>query len=213
MNPDDVSVTNIDNDIIVFSDNFNTGSDQELTTRTPQLGLNWSLMYTTGGGLLEANSGDNTLQKGSGGNGSGDAALYGAEVSGGYSSANYTVSITQTNGDTADDYNFIAARVQDSNTLYGFNFNESDGQLYKRVSGTWTALGAQTSGITNGSIIKLKVQGTSISVEENGAPIVSVTDSSITSAGRAAIGMGAVQDPSHDLNKQELDNFSVQIAD
>jgi hypothetical protein len=59
----------------------------------------------------------------------------------------------------------------------------------------------------------LKVLGTVISVQDDGLQIVSVNDSSISSAGKAGVGMGAVQNATDDLSAQQLDNFTVQIAD
>ena len=65
--------------------------------------------------------------------------------------------------------------------------------LYKVVSGTWTWLGQSgTQTLSTGTTyrVALDMTGTSIRALVDGTQVVSVTDSSITAAGRGGIALG-----------------------
>lgn len=202
---------------LVFSDLFSSTFTTELSNHAPTLGSGWTRLfevtdgsYNGGNSRLAVIGSSDTLQD-NGWCGSSDGALY--QTDDVMSGANYEVSVTQVNGDTGDDYSTLAARIQDANNMYAFTWNESDGRLYKRVSGSWTALGAQTSGIADGSTVVLKVSGTTISILDDGVTKRSVTDSTFSSPGRAGVGIGAVTDTSDDCSSQSLDNFAVNLTD
>ena len=87
-----------------------------------------------------------------------------------------------------------------ANTMYGVRFNPDLGasggqwQLFKVVSGTFTQLAVWEPGaaLTTGQIylVRLTMTGTTIAVSIDGTQRMSVTDSSITAAGRAGIRAG-----------------------
>ncbi len=139
-----------------------------------------------------------------------DGALY--RIKNQITASNYEVSVTQLNGDTGDDYNILAARIQDANNMYAAKWNERRSYLYKRVNGIWTQLAGPTSGISDGSTVTLKVQGVSISLLDDGVTKLSASDNSISSGGYAGVGMGAVITNGDDCSSQRLDNFQVLIT-
>lgn len=72
-------------------------------------------------------------------------------------------------------------------TLYGFEIFSTGSEFYKRVSGTYTALGAgggfDTFTLANGDVFRLEGSGSTITPKKNGATAAqgAVTDSSIAS--------------------------------
>lgn len=85
----------------------------------------------------------------------------------------------------------ILARVSiSSNTFYMARFsNASLVQLYKAIDGTFTLLSEYDGSYSSSTsyVLKLKTDGTSITVDVDGINVISVTDSSITEPGRAGI--------------------------
>lgn len=194
---------------IEANDQFVEASDTELSLHTPDMGTGWTQLVTAGVGNvdIEIKSADNTIQPDLGGAARG--SLY--ELDDTISQPNYSVSVEMVNGDNSDETNQIAARIQDANNMYAVRFNEDGGQLYKRVAGSWSTLGASFGAIANGATVALIVFGTTISVEVDGVEKVSVTDSAHTGAGKAGVGMGAVIVATDDMADQELDNFNVTL--
>lgn len=97
--------------------------------------------------------------------------------------------------DTAQDSGLLL-RFQDQNNFYLLAISDDSGSnptinltLYRRVSGTFTALSSYDAVFPRGTqkTIKLYASGTSIKAAFDGVDVISVTDSSITSAGK--IGM------------------------
>jgi hypothetical protein len=110
-----------------------------------------------------------------------------------------------------------------SGTYYEVRY-EQPGQawvLYKVVNGTWTWLGqSATQALTAGSTyhLTLALTGTTIRALVDGAQVVSVTDASITAAGRAGIALGfhaSATTTVTDSAGLHLDNFGVapRLAD
>lgn len=128
------------------------------------------------------------------------------------SSPDYTVSAQYRNQNSGVAYSIIAARIQDANNMYAFEWSSSAGRLWKRVGGTWSQIGSNVSGINEPSIVSLQVSGSTISVYDDGLELLSVTDTSHSSAGYAGIGMGAVITLGADCLSQQLDNFSVGVS-
>ena len=88
-------------------------------------------------------------------------------------------------------------------------------QLYKAVAGTFTQLGSNvTDGINTGTSarVELRMVGTTIALYKRGesTAAISVTDSSITAAGKAGIRLGySGSDTPSDTAAYHLDNFSA----
>jgi PKD repeat protein len=201
---------------VEFFDPFFDNSDTSLASHNPQngggMGSGWYQLVElrkSGTATLTTESVGDYLRKGTCSYNEG--TLY--ETADMMSSPDYEVSILQSEGGSSDDYNILAARIQDANNMYAFNWNTKRGQLYKRVNGSWYKLGSQTSGIANSSKITLKVEGNTISALDDGVVISSVNDSDITSAGRAGIGMGAVIVSGSDCTNQQLDDFQVAVLE
>lgn len=188
---------------IIFEDTF-TGSGS-LGSHTPDTGSGWTSEYESGSDLVI--SGNKLVGDG----GIGDGALYSADVSGGYGTADYEVSVKVVDGDNSDDTSQICARFQDTNNMYMLYFNEDDFILYKRVSGSWTTLqnASDNDIVPANGIVKLKVEGTSIKAYVDDVEKISVTDSSISAAGKAGIGIGDFRFNGDDVSNQTLDDFTV----
>ncbi len=198
---------------VFFFDTFTEESDTTLASHIPDTGDGWILLISIDNGspssnkTLEADDNDRLDRDTCGRS---DGALY--RIKNQITSSNYEVSVTQLNGDTGDDYNILAARIQDANNMYAAKWNERRSYLYKRVNGIWTQLASLSSGISDGSTVTLKVQGTSISLLDDGVTKLSVSDNSISSGGYAGVGMGAVITNGDDCSSQRLDNFQVLIT-
>lgn len=189
----------------VFFDQFTEGWSTELSSHTPDVGSGWTQIYGGSGSTLRVYGTWNRLERNT--CGSNEGSLY--QTTNTLPSADYEVSVRQVNGDTGDDANILAARIQDINNMYVFRWNESAGYLHKRVGGTWTTIAGPSGGISDGSTVILKVQGSTISVIDDYTTILSVTDTSFGSAGRAGVGMGGVVVSSDDCSSQRLDDFEV----
>jgi hypothetical protein len=68
-------------------------------------------------------------------------------------------------------------------------------QLFKTVNASSTQMGTTVPGtFTSGSkVLRLTVNGSTISLSVDGVQLLSVTDTSITTAGKAGVRMGATQ--------------------
>ena len=200
-----------------FNDTFTAGSNTELSAHTPDTGTGWTQIISVinnveqgsmGGSTLRANNSDYLDDESScGGN---DGALY--RINDSVSSSDYDVSVQYRNQDSNDDYSIIAARIQDANNMYAFQWSTTRGQLFKRVGGVWTQLGSTTPGINEPSTVILQVSGTTITAYDDGVALVSVTDASHSATGYAGVGMGAVITSNADCSSQQLDNFTVGVA-
>lgn len=130
------------------------------------------------------------------------------------SGADYTISIAQINGDTSDDTNLIACRIQDADNFYVLRFNESDADLYDCTTGSCATIDTAEAGIADGSTVELICEGSSISVEDDDAEILSATDATHSSAGKAGLGFGGVDiiETADDFSAQRLDDFVVTVS-
>ena len=201
----------------VFSDFFTEGSNTVLSSHAPNVGTGWTRLIEVtnnvenGGNSRIGVNGNNDQLRDNGWCGGRDGALY--QTNDIIPGANYEVSVSQINGDTDDDYNILAARIQDANNLYAVKWNESDTRLYRRTSASgWETISSQVAGISDGSTVTLKVDGTTISVLDDSSTIISVADTTHSSAGRAGVGMGAVISNGDDCSGQKLDDFSVSTT-
>ena len=191
-----------------FFDRFTESSNTNLDDHTPDLGTGWTQIIeviSNGTSSLRVRASSDRLQRNTCSYSEG--ALYATDDT--IPSADYEVRVQQLNGDTGDDANILAARIQDSNNMYVLRWNESGAYLHKRVGGTWSTIAGPAGGISDGSTVILKVQGTTISAIDDSNTILSVTDSSHSSAGKAGVGMGAVVVSGDDCSSQRLDDFEV----
>ncbi len=195
---------------IVFSDTMTEGSDTSLAAHTPDTGDSWTLLISVGSGTLKVKAASDDLQSENGG--ASDGALYTANLANAYPSPNYEISVTQGNGDTDDDVNILAVRIQDADNMYAVRWNESAGQIYENVAGTWGTLGAATAGVADGSIVTLRAHANTITFLDDGVVLRTVQDTSFAAAGKAGVGMGSVILADDDLAQQNFDNIEVKMG-
>lgn len=198
-----------------FSDNFDAGFG-DLAGHTPStVGTSWSIsILNTIHLYVQSYNRYVTPQA----NATNQGSLYVAN--GTYSTADYEVTANvMFSGGSSDYTRTLAARVQDANNMYALRFSSNVFQIYKRVSGTWTLLGSQTSTLPQGNIsspyigdeVGLKVLGNEISGSVNGTTVLTVTDSSISAAGKAGLGIGYVIVATDDAGTGVgVDNFVVE---
>lgn len=197
---------------MVFQDLFTEATDTELSLHTPDVGTSWTRLWSDGvNPRLSVIAASDDLQVTSGGNNSG--VLYTADAT--YPSADYEAQITMVLGNTIATRPFyLIGRLADIENMYAVRGTEtaSGFQLYKKVAGTWTALGSAVT-ILNGSVVKLEMIGTAIKVYDDGVEVISVTDSDLTAAGKAGLARGGgaelVTSTDDALTGLTLDVFSV----
>lgn len=179
-----------------------------LADQTPDTGTGWGIVTQNGNGTIRCYGSPCVAEPY--GMTTSEGTLYGTQDT--MSNADYTVSVSQINGDNSDDTNSICCRLADANNMYCVRFNEADADLYINDAGSWSTIDTQTSGIADGSTLELICEGTSISVEDDDSEILSATDSTHSSAGLAGMGMGAIMVASDDGSSQELDDFAVTVT-
>lgn len=196
---------------IEFEDHFTVDSDIDLKDHTPDTtGTGWSVIIDlTISRHIRVNSLLNLIDP-SGAEANGGLLYEGDDT---MSGANYTVSILQVNGDTLDDTDIMCCRIQSANDMYCLEWNEAASDLYERVGGGWSPIDTNGGGIADTSIVELICEGTSISVEDDNSEILSATNSSHSSAGKAGIGLGAVITFGDDFSAQKLDDFMVTVEE
>jgi hypothetical protein len=105
-----------------------------------------------------------------------------------------------------------------SNTYYraGYFGPGTDWELYKVVNGTSTLLGTYDQTLSAGATytVKLDMQGSTIRLLVNGVERISVTDASITAAGRGGVRLGYLGATSVPSNTSglHLDNLTLSQA-
>lgn len=188
----------------IFSDGFNVADSTttNLDEHTPETGTGWTEIRQIDDGTKETPSDSElnisavddaglnidvalatesgTLSEGS---------LYTADAT--YTSADYVIEVTMPETDGFDDYCWIAARVQDEDNMYLLRFNGAGSALYVLEADSETELDT-ASGIADDSKVEFIIEGTSLSVEDDDVEILSATNSTFSSAGKAGIGMGEV---------------------
>lgn len=82
---------------------------------------------------------------------------------------------------------FLSTSNSDATETYYLAHANPAFQLFKRVAGTFTQLGANGTNVVNGDIIKLRCSGTTITTYINGTNIHTQTDSSISGNLRCGI--------------------------
>lgn len=194
-----------------FSDTFTEASNTSLASHTPNTGTSWTLLWNTTPRVLQVESvADQVRGDGNGGN---QGIIYTADAT--YPSANYEVEFTLVATITSIVPVYVFVRIQDQENMYAVRLVPSTGtcRLYKKVSGTWTALGSLFDAPANGSVCKLSINGTALKFYDDGVEVASATDSDISAAGKAGLGMGGGTElvtSTDDISATNfLDNFSV----
>ena len=172
---------------IFAKDNFTDTNGTAITSHTPDIGGSWTNHASFGNNFATIQS--NKFQ----GTGVGLTAYYCNATPGG---ADYTVAIDQTGGEqgsgTTNGQGPMGRIDTAAITGYWARYSPNNGgwQLFKSVAGTSTQLGAtQTATLTASQVyhLVLSMVGTTISMIVDGTTLVSVTDSSISAAGKAGI--------------------------
>lgn len=171
-----------------FANDTFTGSDTtSITAHTSDSGHSWT-KNTSSVGSYDLQINGNEINPTSA---SSVMAWYSSAVP---ASADYSVSIRWGCGSTANVSLMPVARLTTSGlSFYGARYSSATWYLYKWVGGSFTEIttAAETAGNTPTTAtrkITIKCTGTTIQVLVDDASVISVTDSSITAAGRPGIG-------------------------
>lgn len=193
----------------VFYDLFIESSDTDLASHTPDLGTSWSVVWQTDATKdLYTENADNTLRPYTTWTNSG--AMYKANAT--YPGADYYVEAKYVGGASSTKPIYLFLRLQDQENMYALRIGggSSNTRMYKKVSGTWTALGSAGPDPSPGDTVRFEIQGSTLKYYFNGSLRDTQTDSSITSAGNAGIGFGG----GAELQWSNDDsNTSVKISD
>lgn len=192
----------------IFQDSFTDSDGTLLNAHTPNVGTSWTrLWYSSGEIEIQGNT---AVPNG----GLSDGAIYVADTT--YSTADYNVKVTAVTVDSSDDSSYLLGRVQDQENMYALKWTTTVLTLYKKVSGTWSTLAARGANApVDGDVLELRFSGTSIGVYKNNTEIVTVTDSSISAAGKAGIAMGGGAElvkSGDDMSDQQFDDFIVEVT-
>lgn len=198
---------------VFFSDTFlnTTGANINLDAHTPDVGTSWTKLWADATATLQANTSDYCAASGNDAN---VGLLYTADAT--YPSANYSIQFTLTAvSGTAARTLYVLARIQDQENMYGVYIKPGTtaAQLYKKVSGTWSALGSAFTLPAAGSVCRLEVKGSLIEFFDDGVSVASAIDSAISAAGKGGIAEGGGAEliaSTDDVSLQwQVDNFSI----
>lgn len=170
-----------------FSDTFTDTDGVQLQNHAPTLGTSWTRLW----GTNAANDLEINLNACRPDANVGDAGLiYTADAT--YPSANYDITFTITSAITSLGPIYSFVRIQDQENMYAVYIKDGAAvcQLYKKVAGTWSAIGSAFEEPAAGSVCKLEINGTALKFYDDGVEIGSATDSSISAAGKAGMGAG-----------------------
>lgn len=193
-----------------FEDSFTETEGITLAEHTPDVGMQWIKLIQINLGTLKVDPVDDALITGSGEENSG--VLYVADTGYDYQGADYQVEIRIINNGKKENPVFLAARVLDENNMYAVKLTKEETALYKKIDGAWYSI-ATTGAVADGSIVKFSVTGNILSVADDfNGEILNYSDSSITEAGKAGIGMGALINLDDDLANQIVDSFAIRFG-
>lgn len=200
---------------LVFRDTFTAGADQKLDAHTPDTGTSWTVVTQSDPTHDMKVTAATDIVENDGGGLSGNA-LYSADAT--YPSANYEVAVTLAGAtlESGDDPYIVCARIADSSNMYGAEWNSTDAKLWKKTTAggtvqigstfTFPASGGQLALSDRCSLI---VNGTTVELRINGVVIITTTDSDISAAGKAGLGMGSIFTAGEDMSSQAYDLFTV----
>ncbi len=198
---------------IIVKDRFTEAvGDTELSIHAMDTGAGWTEFENVGGAAtIEAKEATDYAETGDGGLSDGSHYKVDTATSG----ADYSV-LVNARPDNGDDVSYIFCRVQSGATpdLYAVELDgdTNAAQIYKRVSGSWTALGSTFGAGQNHMPYQFECNGSDITVYRNGVSVASASDSDITGAGRGGIGIGALRNAGDDMDNQFFNDFLVVEA-
>ena len=199
---------------VIFNDTFTDTAGVALDSHTPDTGTSWTLMWSNSGEGLAIDATGTMLE---GTSGASDGAIYTADTT--YSSADYSVEVSLPTVEFGDNAQYIFARIQDVDNFYAAiwatGFDDST-HILKKSGGTFTTLSTYAGMPVDGSTVKLDLVGDSLSLYIDDALQASATDSTITAAGKAGIGVGGAAElwaAGDDIGSGTFDNFIVTSAD
>lgn len=187
------------------NDTMTEGSNTTLQSHTGEVGATWAKIT---GYTMDATINASTDRL----HATGATTYAGYYASGVPASADYDVEadlhVVTDDGDS-DPWAILGRldHLAASDTFYYVSYNASANQwgLYKAVSGTYTELGTFSQTLTAGNSYraKLEMRGTAVKAFVDGVQRISVTDSDVTTAGRA----GLYLNRSDGTVGHHLDNF------
>jgi len=204
----------------LFSDSFTESSNTLLTAHTPNTGTGWSEVNAVGSLRMQVDgTADNLLP-----NGTSSTDGQTATANATYSSANYQVTtklVAAPSG--SDEYVMLYGRYtgQANNGYYSANLgtSTSNDPAIRKGTGTTTETGLVVHDNSNGiimnagDVVTFELSGSDLALfGNNEVADLYVTDSSITQAGKPALGMGGYWvDGSGDMDTavQKVDDFQV----
>jgi hypothetical protein len=200
----------------LFTDTFTTVSTVNLQDHAPDIGTSWTELWATSSGTgINCRDLDFAQQD----DASNSGAIYTADAT--YSGADYYIqcNFRSLSANTTHPI-YLFARIQDQENMYAVRLNDQGGsntcQLYKKVSGTWSALGSAFNPPADGSVVKLEIISSSLKFYDDGVEIASATDTDITAAGKAGIGGGGgtelVNSTDDLIFTNTLDDLEIDVA-
>lgn len=197
-----------------FLDNFVEAVDTSLASHTPNTGTSWSVVfnddattvYEVVGGLGEAQQANSIANTG---------VIYNANAT--YPSANYEVQMTLVSQTSAAASTYLIVRMTDVDNLYAVRLSAEAGtgtsQLYKKVTGIWTALGSTFTTPAAGSVCKLQISGTTLKFFDDTVEVASATDSDLSATGKGGLAGGGgaeLVNANNDMNVgTNIDTYSI----
>lgn len=197
----------------IFQDTFTEAADTALTSHTPDVGTGWSLVWQTASTskITVIASTDRARTDATVAN---SGVIYSADAT--YGTADYEASMVVAAGFGGTNKVYLIVRMQDQENMYALRIGTgaSNTRMYKKVAGTWTAIGAFQADPAIGDTVKIQVSGSTLKFWYNATLKDTQTDSDITAAGKAGIAMGGGAElaASTDdlLNTGAVDDFLVQ---
>lgn len=197
----------------IFQDSFTEGSDTALSSHTPDVGTSWSLVWQTGASSKATviASTDRCRTDATVAN---SGVMYSADAT--YSTADYEVSAVISAGWTGTNKLYLIVRMQDQENMYALRIGTgaSNTRMYKKVAGTWSAIGSFMTDPSIGDTVKIRVSGTTLTWYINGTLKDTQTASDHSAAGKAGIAMGGGAElaaATDDLlNTSAIDDFLVK---
>lgn len=169
-----------------FVSDLTEATGTTITAHVPSVGTSWTQLWrdSTPVGQCTATG----LR--SSGNGGNAGWLYTADVT--YPSADYFVEFTLVAAPGATAPLYVCVRIADQENLYAVRLLTGTGtcQLYKKVAGTWGALGSLFDCPAAASVCKIEMVGSALKFYDDGVEVATATDSALTAAGTAGLGQG-----------------------
>jgi hypothetical protein len=200
--------------VLIFSDTFTVGTFDNtlLNNHTPDLGTSWTqLINVNGSSGIKAYGITNGAAPVSA-VGTFQGSFYGANVSGGYAVANYEVEVKSVITAIGLPITLGVRVSSNGNDGYFVRFYTGGSQLYKRVGGTWTAVGSAAGGVSNNATAKLQIIGTTLKFFINGTLTITATVTDISATGVAGLGMGRLMTATDSETGIQADNFKVTLV-